>query len=311
MGADSPTRSRRRKCVAQPGHEKCDYCELNGGECVHELPRGGWYEKRAKRARKESQSQSQADDGETSSTGATESLRAHDEPVRLPDTRMLLEITNLYFDYIHDVFHSLFHKATFLQDLMDGKVPPAILFAIVGLALRFSECDIIAEIEPRERGKAYMEEAERLFDMKTISMETVQLAMLLAAGSLADGHMDAENVYHTVACRIAQLVGLPRRLGESPLERETNIRSKHRSIPFIRSARLKQYLQYGGLCAASTSGSAPRLRCPVSSQTTGTERPIPWTTFPSRPSSASASTLSSPSSRRCPSSSDDHRSPSR
>lgn len=299
--------------MARPGHEKCDYCELNGGECVHELPKGGWYEKRAKRARNESQPQSQADDGETSSTGATESLRAHDEPPRLPGMRMLLEITNLYFDYIHDVFHSLFHKATFLQDLMDGRVPPAILFAIVGLALRFSESDVIAEIEPRERGKAYMEEAERLFDMKIISMETVQLAMLLAAGSLADGHMDAENVYHTVACRIAQLVGLPRRLGEKPLEREINLRSKHRSAPSIRSARLKQHLQYGGLSAASTSGSAQRPRCPVSFQMTATGRRIPWTILRSRLSSASTptSTLSSPSGRRCPSSSGDLRSPPR
>lgn len=211
--------------MVQSGHEKCDYCEVNGGECVHELPRGGWYEQRAKRQRTDSQSHH--DEGESPPVSASETHKGtSDEPLRLPEISLLLEITSLYFDYIHDVFHSLFHKSTFIQDLIDGKISDAILFAIVGLALRFSENPAFVDTEPRDRGRVYMDEAEKRFNMKNISMETVQLGMLLAAGSLADGHMDAENVFHTVACRIAQLVGLPRLTGHTPLEREINLRSE-------------------------------------------------------------------------------------
>lgn len=217
--------------MAQPGHDKCNYCELNGGECIHELPRGGWYEQRAKRQR--IGSHSHHDEGESSSVGANDTPRTTgDGAVRLPELNHLLAIINLYFDYIHDVFHSLFHKATFIQDLVDGRISDTILYAIVGLALRFYDNPAFSDTEPRHRGRVYMDEAERRFNMKIMSMESVQLSMLLAAGSLADGHMDAENVFHTIACRIAQLIGLPQRLGDTPLECEINLRSKSQPICF-------------------------------------------------------------------------------
>jgi hypothetical protein len=139
---------------------------------------------------------------------------------------LLLEITELYFDYIDVVYHCLFQKRAFVQDLVNGDVPESILFAIVGLAARFSTNPFFAGTEPRERGRAYMEEAERRLSLRNISMETAQLSLLLAAGATGDGLMEARNLYLTVSCRTAQLLRLPHRDSSSLLEQEIHTRSK-------------------------------------------------------------------------------------
>ena len=50
----------------------------------------------------------------------------------------------LYFDYIHDQFHSMYHKASFMDDVINDRVPHIVLYAIFALAARFSTDEFFA-----------------------------------------------------------------------------------------------------------------------------------------------------------------------
>lgn len=47
-----------------------------------------------------------------------------------------LELVDLYFEYIHDQFHSLFHRPSFTEDVANERVPDLVLFAIFALSSR-------------------------------------------------------------------------------------------------------------------------------------------------------------------------------
>lgn len=47
-----------------------------------------------------------------------------------------LKLVELYFKYIHDQFHSLYHRPTFLEDVAHERVADVILFAIFALSAR-------------------------------------------------------------------------------------------------------------------------------------------------------------------------------
>lgn len=59
-----------------------------------------------------------------------------DQSIQLPPKAVCLELVELYFDYIHDQFHSLFHRPSFIEDVEKGRAPPVILFAILALSAR-------------------------------------------------------------------------------------------------------------------------------------------------------------------------------
>ena len=159
---------------------------------------------------------------------------------------LLLEIVNLYFDYVHDQFHSLFHRPTFVQDVTQHAVPKPLLFGILGLGARFSTNPALADLEPRDKGRKYMREAERHLNLRDISLETVQLCVLLGAGSTGDGETEGENLFYSVSCRTAQLLGLPHRQAVSPLQKEIDNRgmfclySCYYSLPLSLSLSLSQ-----------------------------------------------------------------------
>ena len=142
----------------------------------------------------------------------------------LPDLPLTLDLLELYFSYIHGQFHSLFHPATFIEDASRHEVPEPILLAIIGLVARFSDDPAFAHVLPQDRGRLYSLEAEKYFNIREISLETIQLGVLLGAAMTADGEAEIENVFYAVSCRMAQLIDLPRRLSSTILEREVNIR---------------------------------------------------------------------------------------
>ena len=47
-----------------------------------------------------------------------------------------LELVSLYFDYIHDQFHSMYHRPSFTEDVARERVPKIILLAIVAISCR-------------------------------------------------------------------------------------------------------------------------------------------------------------------------------
>jgi hypothetical protein len=61
---------------------------------------------------------------------------APQNPVQMPPIPVCVELVHLYFDLIHDQFHSLFHRPSVIQDVEQGRTPPVILFAIMALSAR-------------------------------------------------------------------------------------------------------------------------------------------------------------------------------
>lgn len=54
-----------------------------------------------------------------------------------PPKELCLELVELYFDLIHDQFHSLFHRPSFMEQVKKGTAPRILLFAIMALSARF------------------------------------------------------------------------------------------------------------------------------------------------------------------------------
>lgn len=55
---------------------------------------------------------------------------------KMPPADVCLELLGFYFDYIHDQFHSIFHRPSLEEDVRMGKAPPLILYAIMALSAR-------------------------------------------------------------------------------------------------------------------------------------------------------------------------------
>jgi hypothetical protein len=162
----------------------------------------------------------------------------------LPPPSVCLELVNLYFDFIHDQFHSLFHKLSVLEDVKQGHASTVILLAMMALSARlpfspsisrtsvllsrsrFSNNPYFSDINPRERGDSYAEESNRLLNLRDVSLTTAQACILLGAFSITRGEAQAESVYYSVACRIANLLDLANKPMLDPIEREVNVRGE-------------------------------------------------------------------------------------
>ncbi|KAF6826057.1 C6 transcription factor [Colletotrichum plurivorum] len=233
-------RARRRKCQTREGLVGCIYCSERGIKCVQIPPPGGYYEQRENQRKQNEeerqqhhhhrqQQESQGSQGHASASPGSHAsgwcsrceTTLH---ARLPSLPVRLDLVRLYFDYIHDQFHSLFHRPTFVEDALADRVPEGILYGICALSARFSTDPVFADIDPRDRVHGYLQAAEKCLNIRDVSLTTIQLCVLIGAAWTADGNGEAENIYYGVACRMAQLLDLPSRPATSLLEREVNIR---------------------------------------------------------------------------------------
>lgn len=142
----------------------------------------------------------------------------------LPPIDVCVDIGNLYFRYIHDTFHSLFHQPSVEDDIANGTLPQVLLLGIISLASRFSQNPFFDGIDPRVRGQPYAKEAQRILDLREVSVTTIQACVLLGAFVVTEGEAAAESLYYSVACRLAMLMDLPNLPVETRVEQETNIR---------------------------------------------------------------------------------------
>ena len=142
----------------------------------------------------------------------------------LPVEDLSEESIENYFRHIHVSFHILFHKPSFLAAFRDGSLPRILLFGVMGLSARFSCHEILAAIPPRERGRPYTKEAERLLNLHDISLVTIQACLLLGAASVAEGEGATESIYFSIACRMAMLLDLPNAPVSTHIEQEVKNR---------------------------------------------------------------------------------------
>ena len=111
-------RTRRKKCIVIPGSCRCVLCESQNIICsktksieasIHRL------------VKHESQPT-------VTHSGKGTSLWAKS---------LCIELVELYFRYIHDQFHSLFHKTSFLNDLEHGQAPMVLVYGMMALSARY------------------------------------------------------------------------------------------------------------------------------------------------------------------------------
>jgi hypothetical protein len=70
-------------------------------------------------------------------TAQTASSEKAETGMPLPPWELCLELVDLYFDLIHDQFHSLFHRPSFIEQVRKGTAPRVLLFAMMALSARF------------------------------------------------------------------------------------------------------------------------------------------------------------------------------
>jgi hypothetical protein len=58
----------------------------------------------------------------------------------LPNQTICTELVQLYFDYVHDKFHSLFHRPSLLEDLRRGQAPDHLIYGMLALSARYDPC---------------------------------------------------------------------------------------------------------------------------------------------------------------------------
>lgn len=110
---------RRRKCnIPAPGLA-CTSCSARDLACTRANPSVA----KARSSISESTLVSRSDDLEGECT--------------LPDQSLCIELVQLYFDYVHDKFHSLFHRPSLMEDLRRGQAPDHLIYGMLALSARY------------------------------------------------------------------------------------------------------------------------------------------------------------------------------
>ncbi|KAL5601529.1 hypothetical protein FOBRF1_009062 [Fusarium oxysporum] len=125
------------------------------------------------------------------------------QSIHTQDERMYL--VDLYFRFIHDSPHSLFHEPTFKTSAAQGTVSKPVLLAMLGLSARFAtEPDIVA------RGPMYRAQATAALkeDLEHICIENIQACILVGNNFFGEGDADAESLYFGLASRMTQILKL-------------------------------------------------------------------------------------------------------
>ena len=203
-------RNRRRKCEVTNPKERCVYCAKRDVPCSFEAPtsalNGLWAVPTSP------------------TTSEFELRRCQSISTNLPPRPLCIELTKLYFQYIHDTFHSIFHAPSTIQDVEDGTLAQVLLFGIISLSARFSNDNYFAGIDPRVRGRPFAQEAEHLINLREVSLTSIQSFVLLGAFCITEGDPEAEAIYYSVACRNVLLLDLPNVPSLSRVEQEVNRR---------------------------------------------------------------------------------------
>lgn len=59
----------------------------------------------------------------------------------LPEQPLCRDLVQLYFDYVHDKFHSLFHRPSLVEDMLRGQAPKILIYGMLALSARYEFCD--------------------------------------------------------------------------------------------------------------------------------------------------------------------------
>ncbi|KAL4939200.1 hypothetical protein BDV06DRAFT_39076 [Aspergillus oleicola] len=181
-GACVTCRSRKRRCVPTSTGGPCQLCHSLSKSCSLGLARRS----------------TRADGGQPPTVEDRRSSAAsEDAPTGLASRQLFTELVHLYFRYIHDIPHTIFHEPTFMRRLNDGTAPMIHIYAMCALAARFSNNPVFGNTAPCDRGKFFATEAVRLCQpyMISPSLESVQGFLLIGYYFSGEGNVDGKHIY--------------------------------------------------------------------------------------------------------------------
>ena len=116
---------RRRRCESKAAGAPCTFCLKRGWTCSNGELSGNLRSKY---------------DASLVASGSTvdqDSFRhSQGRKCHLPAQPLCVELVKLYFNYVHDQFHTLFHQPSFMEDVTSGQAPPVLLFGMLALSAR-------------------------------------------------------------------------------------------------------------------------------------------------------------------------------
>ncbi|KAF3916728.1 hypothetical protein ABW20_dc0106802 [Dactylellina cionopaga] len=116
-----------------------------------------------------------------------------------PYSEQIFKLVDLYFDYIHDKPHILFHEPSLKRSVRDGTVSRTVLLSLIAISARFAD-----DPEVRALGPAYAQEAKSCFkaELERVCIENIQAAIVIANIFLAEGDSRAESLYYGAAAAV-------------------------------------------------------------------------------------------------------------
>ncbi|KAJ4205028.1 hypothetical protein NW759_014694 [Fusarium solani] len=116
-----------------------------------------------------------------------------------------IHLVDLYFRFIHDQPHSLFHQPSFKASVVAGTASQPVLLSMMGMAARFA-----TQPDIRSRGPVYCAQGKVALkdDLEHICIENIQACILVGNNSMGDCHADVESLYFALANRMAQILNL-------------------------------------------------------------------------------------------------------
>ncbi|EXJ93217.1 hypothetical protein A1O3_01774 [Capronia epimyces CBS 606.96] len=143
-------------------------------------------------------------------------------PLSLP----LRDLVDLYFHFVHNGPHTLFHEASFYSELEAGSIPEMLPLAMASLSARFSANPFFENVDPRSRGRSYADHAMDLLHRKMLdpSLHTVQTCVIIAHFLGGEGEVKGKHIYLGLARLHAQTI----RLWEMPAHSSIITREIHR-----------------------------------------------------------------------------------
>lgn len=126
--------------------------------------------------------------------------------IDLPE-QVIQELVSHYLSKIHDRPHSLFHPSTLRENIHNGHVSQALLFAICAMGSRFSRDPQIRLLESQ-----LIFESKRLLkaDLENICLENIQTCVLVANLCAAHSDTSTEALFFRIANGMANILWLTR-----------------------------------------------------------------------------------------------------
>lgn len=125
-----------------------------------------------------------------------------DYELRSVSSETICEFVHLYFRFIHDRPHSLFHEQSTLQQLQDSTLPGGLLAALCALGCRLSP-----HTDHRNLAHTFTSKAKSLLaqNLEDIAIPNVQSCILLANSYAAEQNNGLEALYFGMLSSISLL----------------------------------------------------------------------------------------------------------